>query len=453
MPSRPPAQPVVARADTEAEQLFYTIMMQPVEDPTLYHQLRDAAPALLTGDGTLVLSRHADCNAALRDRSLGKGDEWLKLQLKDVSKDDLRGVMELMQRSMILTNPPDHTRLRRIVASAFTGRHVEALRDGVTRRVDGLLDRLAARPGADLMTELAMPLPVSTIGDLLGIPEADRADLVPVIHELGLLMEPASGPAEINRGVAAQTHLASYLGGLIAEKRQRPQDDLLSRLANTSADALDETEVIATALLLFGAGNTPTANLIGNGLDALLRFPEQRLRLTEDPALLPSAVEEMLRFDSPSQFDVFTVLEPHSFAGAELRPGQGVMMMLGAANHDPERFDDPDAFDVARKENGHLSFAAASTTAWARTWPACRPRWCSAGCWPASRSWSPPPPRCAIRAWGTGASTASRSTWRAEPAHPDGPPPRSGAARPAGQPSPVTPSHTTRVRTPYRAEP
>ncbi|GAA2730164.1 cytochrome P450 [Streptomyces nogalater] len=359
MPSRPPAQPVVARADTEAEQLFYTIMMQPVEDPyPLYHQLRDAAPALLTGDGTLVLSRHADCNAALRDRSLGKGDEWLKLQLKDVSKDDLRGVMELMQRSMILTNPPDHTRLRRIVASAFTGRHVEALRDGVTRRVDGLLDRLAARPGADLMTELAMPLPVSTIGDLLGIPEADRADLVPVIHELGLLMEPASGPAEINRGVAAQTHLASYLGGLIAEKRQRPQDDLLSRLANTSADALDETEVIATALLLFGAGNTPTANLIGNGLDALLRFPEQRLRLTEDPALLPSAVEEMLRFDSPSQFDVFTVLEPHSFAGAELRPGQGVMMMLGAANHDPERFDDPDAFDVARKENGHLSFAA-----------------------------------------------------------------------------------------------
>ena len=266
--------------------------------------------------------------------------------------------MELMQHSMILTNPPQHTRLRRIVSSAFTGRHVEALREGVTRRVDGLLDRLAARPGADLMTELAMPLPVSTIGDLLGIPEADRAELVPVIHELGLLMEPAAGPAEINRGVAAQTHLASYLGGLIAEKRQRPQDDLLSRLATTSVDALDETEVIATALLLFGAGNTPTANLIGNGLDALFRFPESRRRLTEDPALLPSAVEEMLRFDSPSQFDVFTVLEPHSFAGTELKPGQGVMMMLGAANHDPERFDDPDAFDVARKENGHLSFAA-----------------------------------------------------------------------------------------------
>lgn len=359
MAGRPPAEPVVARADAEAEQLFYTIMMQPVEDPyPLYHQLRDTAPALLTGDGTLVLSRHSDCNAALRNRSLGKGDEWLKLQLKDVSKDDLRGVMELMQQSMILTNPPQHTRLRRIVSSAFTGRHVEALRDGVTRRVDGLLDRLAQRPGADLMTELAMPLPVSTIGDLLGIPEADRAELVPVIHELGLLMEPASGPAEINRGVAAQTHLATYLGGLIAERQQRPQDDLLSRLASTSDDALDRTETIATALLLFGAGNTPTANLIGNGLDALFRFPESRRRLTEDPGLLPSAVDEMLRFDSPSQFDVFTVLEPHSFAGTDLKPGQGVMMMLGAANHDLERFDDPDAFDVARKENGHLSFAA-----------------------------------------------------------------------------------------------
>ncbi|WP_189744570.1 cytochrome P450 [Streptomyces tendae] len=128
--------------------------------------------------------------------------------------------------------------------------------------------------------------------------------------------------------------------------------------AGALALPLDRTETIATALLLFGAGNTPTANLIGNGLDALFRFPESRRRLTEDPGLLPAAVDEMLRFDSPSQFDVFTVLEPHSFAGTDLKPGQGVMMMLGVANHDPERFDDPDAFDVARKENGHLSFAA-----------------------------------------------------------------------------------------------
>jgi cytochrome P450 len=213
MPATPPeAATALARADSDAEQLFYALMMKPIDDPVPnYHRLRELAPALLTSDGTLVLSRHADCNAALRNRALGKGNEWLKLQLKDVSKDQLRRVMELMQRSMILTNPPDHTRLRQLVSSAFTGRHVEALRATVTRRTDQLLDELAGHPGGDLMTLLATLLPIGTIGDLLGIPDADRPELIPVIYELGLLMEPAAGLAEINRGVAAQEHLATYL--------------------------------------------------------------------------------------------------------------------------------------------------------------------------------------------------------------------------------------------------
>ncbi|WP_329213039.1 cytochrome P450 [Streptomyces sp. NBC_01485] len=356
----PEAVTVSARADPDAEQLFYALMMKPVDDPVPdYHRLRELAPALLTGDGTLVLSRHADCDAALRNRSLGKGDEWLKMQLKNVSKDKLRGTMQLLQRSMILANPPDHTRLRGLVSSAFTGRHVEALRPTVTRRTDELLDELADRPGEDLMTLLAVPLPVGTIGDLLGIPGTDRPELIPVIHELGLLMEPAAGSEEINRGVAAQEHLAAYLTGLIAHKRAHPADDLLGRLAAAQTDnALDETEMVATALLLFGAGNTPTANLIGNGLDALFRHPDELRRLREDPGLLRSAVEEMLRYDSPSQFDAFTVLRPHTFAGAELKTGQSVIMLLGAANHDPERFHDPDRFDVGRRRNAHLSFAA-----------------------------------------------------------------------------------------------
>ncbi|WP_399882218.1 cytochrome P450 [Streptomyces sp. BBFR51] len=350
----------VARADAEAESMFMGIMTGTGEDLYEdYRRLRERTPALLTGDGSLVLSRFTDCDASLRNRSLGKSDEWLKLQLASVSATSLRPVMELMQRSMILTNPPDHTRLRRLVSSAFTGRHVERLRETVTRRTSGLLADLAADPGADLMSRVAVPLPINTIGDLLGIPEDDRAGLIPHIHDLGLLMEPAAGPDGVRRGAAAQRALADYFAGLLAVKRSEPADDLLSRMAVSGEEgALDETEMIATALLLFGAGNTPTANLLGTGLCALLDHPDQLALLRADPGLIPGAVEEILRYDSPSQFDFYTVLEPVTLAGAKLEPGQNVITLLGAANHDPERFDDPDRFDVRRKQGGHLSFAA-----------------------------------------------------------------------------------------------
>jgi cytochrome P450 len=362
MTTEPLTTGAVARVDQEAEQLFYRIMTQPLDDPyPSYHELRSMAPALVTSDGTLVLSRYADCDASLRSRSLGKGDEWLKLQLSHVDDDKLRDVMRLMQRSMILTNPPDHTRLRRLVSSAFTSRHVDGLRESTTRRVDAMLDELAERPGEDFMSAFAIPLPVNVIADLLGIPESARESLIPTIHELGLLMEPASGPAEINIGAAAAMTLASYFSVLLAEKRARPADDLLSRLATAPSDEaspLDETEMIATALLLFGAGNTPTANLLGTALHALRTHPEQLERLRTDRSLIPSAVEEVLRYDSPSQFDVQTVLEPVTLAGADLEPGRIVMTLLGGANHDPDRFDDPDALDVGRQDNRHLSFAA-----------------------------------------------------------------------------------------------
>jgi cytochrome P450 len=351
---------VPASPDPAAEHIFYRVMTQPVDDPAPdFRELREAAPALLTSDGSLVLSRHADCNAALRHRGLGKGDEWLKLQMSRVPSNRVEQVMKLLQRSMILTNPPDHTRLRRLVSSAFTVRHVDGLRATAGRWIEALLDDLAADPGADFMGTLAIPLPVNVIAELLGIPEADRTGLVPKIHELGLLMEPAATADEIGTGVAAQEHLANYLTDLLAAKRRHAGDDLLSRLATDNArNGLDDTEMVATALLLFGAGNTPTANLLGNGLYLLLTNPDQWQRLRADPALVPTAVEEILRYDSPSQFDFLSALEPVTFAGTTLEPGQTVITLLGAANHDPERFEAPERFDVGRTENAHLSFAA-----------------------------------------------------------------------------------------------
>ncbi len=349
-----------AATDPESRALFLRLMTEPLDDPSpVYRELRERAGALLTEDGTLVLSRYRDVDAALRHRALGKSDEWLRLQLGVVSEDVLRPVMELMQRSMILSNPPDHTRLRRLVSSAFTGRHVEGLRAVVTRRTDELLAALAAEPGADFKERVAVPLPIDTIAELLGIPAGDRAGLIPVIHDLGLLMEPAADAAALTRGAQAQVDLAAYFTGLLARKRAEPADDLLSRMAGSHEEgALDETEMIATALLLFGAGNTPTANLLGNGLCALLDHPEQLDRLRARPELIPDAVEEMLRFDSPAQFDAHSVLEPVTLAGVELAPGDRVMTLLGAANHDPERFADPDTFDIERGGAGHLSFAA-----------------------------------------------------------------------------------------------
>lgn len=361
MSGDPAESSTVAQGSPEAEQLYFQLMVNPPEDPfPEYHRLREMAPALLTSDGsTLVLTRHQDSDAALRHRSFGKGDEWLQLHVQDIPEDELRPVMERMQRSMILTNPPDHTRLRRVVSSAFTFRHVEALRPSILRWTDRLLDQLADLPGGDFMQTFAMPLPVNVIAELLGIPEADRSVIAPAIHDMGLLIEPAAGPDDIVKGARAENSLATYFAQLLDDKRKQPGDDLLSRLtASQAGEALDETETIATAILLFAGGNKPTANMLGNGLYAMLTTPGELQRLREDRSLIRSAVEEMLRYDAPAHVDVISVLEPVTFLGADLTPGQTVITMLGAANRDPDVFEDPDTFDVGRADNPHLSFAA-----------------------------------------------------------------------------------------------
>jgi cytochrome P450 len=355
------APETVAQNDPEGEQLYYQLMMAPPDDPfPTYHRLRRAAPALLTSDGSqLVLSRHADCDAALRHRAFGKADEWLRLHVKDIPEDELRPVMERMQRSMILTNPPDHTRLRRVIGSAFSARHILALRPNIERWVDEVLDAMADDPGGDFMSTAAMPLPVNVIADLLGVPESDRQDIAPAIHDMGLLIEPAAGPEEIVQGARAENALADYFKGLLDHKRVHPGDDLLTRLIDSqSGEVLDETETLATAILMFAGGNKPTANMLGNGLDAMFRTPGALDRIREDRSLIPSAVEEMLRIDAPAHVDVASVLEPVTFLGADLVPGQTLIVLLGSANRDPEVFGDPDTFDVGRSVNPHLSFAA-----------------------------------------------------------------------------------------------
>ncbi|MGI8334208.1 cytochrome P450 [Actinomadura scrupuli] len=358
----PPATAAtVARTDPDAERLFLEIMADPLRDDPYdgYRRLRELAPALLTGDGTLVLTRFEDCDAALRHRALGKSDRLLELGLAVAPAERPGSVVDLLRHSMLFANPPDHTRLRRLVSSAFTSRHVEALRDAVTARTGALLEALAAEPGADFMAAVALPLPVNVISDLLGVPEADRLAFTPKVHALVTALDPTADLECLTLGEAAGDELFGYFSALLADKRARPGDDLFSRLAASHEDdALDESEMISTALLLFIAGFETTTNLLGNGLHALLEWPDELRRLRDHPELIPAAVEELLRYDSPVQVGARTVLEPTTLAGADLEPGLLVLTALGAANHDPARFDGPDRLDVGRADSGHLAFAA-----------------------------------------------------------------------------------------------
>ncbi len=356
----PNPQTDLARTDPAAEEIFFAALLDATADDLRpsYHALRDRAPALLTGDGMLVLSGHSGCDAALRHRDLGKGEDMLGFQFTGLPEEQLRELMGRVEKSMIFANPPDHTRLRRLVSSAFTGRHVQALRDGVRGRTELLLDRLAEDTGADFMTTVALPLPLAVIADLLGVPESDREAVLPWARDISAFISPGAGPDALARATAAETAIVAYMTELLDHKRRHPGDDLLTRLAaSRDDDALEQDEMISTAILLFGAGFETTTNLLGNGLNALLDNPDQLARLRADLSLMPTAIEEFLRYDGPVQVDARTVLEPTTLHGVDLSPGQTVITLLGAANHDPNRFADPDRLDVSRTDNPHLSFA------------------------------------------------------------------------------------------------
>ena len=319
-----------------------------------YHLLRTHAPIFFWAPwGIWFLSRHEDCHALLRDNRLGRGPDR-----HGEPPPQQRPLVEMMDRWMLLMDPPDHTRLRSLVNRAFTPRVVARLRDDIQRVTDDLLDQTRERGEMDLIADLAYPLPVTVICRMLGVPAADHVAFHDWSDAIARSLDLTDDPAVYDRAARAAAALTGYLGDLLAERRARPRADLLSALVAVEEEGqrLTTAELFATCALLLIAGHETTVNLIGNGARALLGHPDQWRRLREQPDLIPLAVEELLRYDSPVQFTARVVLEDVAYAGHVFRRGQQVGFLLGAANHDPAQFDAPDTLDIGRQENRHLAF-------------------------------------------------------------------------------------------------
>lgn len=270
----------------------------------------------------------------------------------------LARAMRVFSRVMLFRDPPDHTRLRGLVAKAFTPRRVEALRPRVAALVGTLLDAKAGQGGMDLIADLATPLPLLVIAELLGVPTHDYPTLKGWTDDLAIMLDGTVAAQYLPRAISAAIQMIGFLREVVSERRTEPRDDLISALlaAQEEEGGLTDDEILATIVILFGAGHETTTNLIGNGVLTLLQHPAERARLAADPALLPSAVEELLRFDGPVQATSRTLPEPYAAHGLEIPAGREIGLLLGSANRDPAQFEDPEVVDLGRAENRHLSF-------------------------------------------------------------------------------------------------
>lgn len=336
----------------------------PYDDPAFeadpfpfYRRLREDGPVcrvvMTSGIEAYLVTRHDDALEAFRDPRLtsdlrNAADPRLLEQVPAARRGALR--------NMIRLDAPDHARLRRLVSTAFTARRVAALRPRVQEITDGLLDAVAPLGHAELIEDLALPLPVTVIGELLGVPAGDRGGFQEWTNAM-LAQRPDRPDPEVAERTWAT--LWAYLERLLAAKRKSPADDLLSALiaARDDEGRLDENELLAMAFLLLVAGYVTTVNLIGNGVAALLAHPGQLKLLRDDPRLLPGAVEEFLRFDGPVNPGVIRVAaEDMEIGGRPVPRGATVVIATAIADRDPAEFPDPDRLDITRTENPHLAF-------------------------------------------------------------------------------------------------
>jgi len=336
-----------------------------------FHALREHAPVKRMPDGSVLLTRYADVVAVYKDPKTFSSDKHEEFGPKYGLESTL---FEHHTTSLVFNDPPLHTRVRRLIAGALTPRHIAAMEDGLARLVDGLLDAMQARAErgetVDLIESFAAAIPVEIIGNLLGVPHAERGPLRDWSLAILGALEPALSAQQHARGNAAVRDMLAYLEGLVARRTAAPRDpetDVLTRLIQgevmIGSDAATTERLLAKELLhncifLLNAGHETTTNLIGNGLRCLLAAPAQKQRLIDEPDLIKTAIEEFLRIESSNQLGNRITTVETRIGDVLLAPRTQVTLCIAAANRDPAQFADPDVLDIARSPNRHVAFGS-----------------------------------------------------------------------------------------------
>jgi len=321
-----------------------------------YRALREQAPVKRMPDGSLFLTRWADLDRVYRDTETFSSDKHVEFAPK-------YGATPLFAHhttSLVFNDPPLHTRVRRLIMGALTPRAIAGMEPALVALVDRLLDAMAERGTVDLIEDYAAAIPVEVIGNLLDVPHEERGPLRGWSLAILGALEPVVTSAMAARGNAAVVEFLDYLRGLVARRRAMPGDpqtDVLTRLIQgENGERLSEAELLHNCIFLLNAGHETTTNLIGNALHALWDWPEEKRRLLDDPSLVRSAVEEVLRFESSNQLGNRIVVRDGEIAGVAVPAGTLVTLCIGAANRDPAQFAEPERFDVGRAPNRHLAF-------------------------------------------------------------------------------------------------
>ncbi|MFJ9153313.1 cytochrome P450 [Streptomyces sp. NPDC102270] len=323
-----------------------------------YHRLRDAVPVHRSTLGIWVLSRYDDVFEALRDKRVGK-DVHTFLAGRFSGDWEQHAALRKLASSMLWANPPDHTRLRRIINLAFTAKRVMAHRDFIVRKVDELLRPFVAAGGGDICNDFCYLLPISVVAGLVGVPQDEAPLLREPIRNFQRTFELGMTALELRVADEGAEFLDDYFGALVRKKRREPGDDLLSALiAAEDDDPLDDLELAGICHMLIAAGSETATHFLNNGIRLFIEHPDQADLVRADPGLMKTAIEEVLRYDPPVHMLPRTISEPLDVGGVRIPAGSRVMMMIAAANRDPARFTRPDTFDVTRDEGMSISFGA-----------------------------------------------------------------------------------------------
>lgn len=341
-----------------------------IADPyPVFHRLRSEDPVHWDKEQRVwILTRYEDVASALQDPRLSSArhEAIANLSSEDLKKmglEELAPVFRTLSNMMVFSDPPKHTRLRKLVSKAFTPRIMEGMRSHIQETLDRVLDEVQAAGRMDVIKDLAYPLPSKIIAEMLGVPVGDRDRFKSWTQDTKLFFTTIwNTPEELQRALRSFGEFTRYLYDIVTQLREHPKDNLLSALvrAEEEGDKLSKEELFANTILIIGAGQETTTNLISNGIFALLRNPDQLQLLREDPSLIGQTVEELMRYDSPVQLVVRLAKEEFEIGGKKIKKGEFVTPVLAAANRDPQYFSNPDRLDITRKKNPHLAFGGGS---------------------------------------------------------------------------------------------